>query len=201
METGKFAERCFAGFLVGIRQHPWSHLAQKLFQLKPFQYFAYIASPTPTWSNNSFTVVRLSDKNQMVKKLRIVRICSVFGLPPRGKSRILAYPLSPDNLLLHTSLHLLPHGVTILLLLCVYQSKIRWLKRCALSGVYSVFGLPPRGKSRKLACPLSPHNLLAHRVTVLRLQHNFHTSSSISCECLPLARSHNTGTYDEHQVQ
>ena len=49
-------------------------------------------------------------------------------------------------------------------------AKIILLMHCTLLGVCAACGLPQRGKSHILACPLSQIiiNLLAHRLTVLR---------------------------------
>ena len=42
------------------------------------------------------------------------------------------------------------------------------LMRCTLSGVFAVWGQTLSAKSQILACPLSPNNLFAHQLTVLR---------------------------------
>ena len=88
-------------------------------------------------------------------------------------------------------------GVTILSLLHVHRI-VHSLH--IVRSLCSVRFAPAR-KIRILVCPLSPDDLVAHRVTVLR---STTTSPYIffltSSECLLLSRSHNTGTLEEHIV-
>ena len=97
----KFAAHCFPDLFVGIRQYPKNHPSTNLLNCNFFNILHTLASPTLTWRDNSFTVTRLSVKINLLMRCALSRVCAMCGLQLRVKSRILACPLSPDNLFAH----------------------------------------------------------------------------------------------------
>ena len=87
----KFATHC-CGYPLTSSEPTW--------QLQLFQYSAFTHSPTPTWSGNSFNDTSLLATIKLMH-CTLSGVCAVCGMPMRGKSLILACPLSLHNLLAH----------------------------------------------------------------------------------------------------
>ena len=71
--------------LLRILSYPPSFVAN------PISILHTHASPTPTWSENSFTATHLSAKTKLLMRCSLLVVCAVCGLPLQGKSRILAW--------------------------------------------------------------------------------------------------------------